>query len=131
MATPTAVNGQITDAITQTNVKVLGESPANALSNLYQIVSNSLATSIQNAAFGQQQTNMVHQATTSQGINLLYAMDTEAIADGSTKISRANIPDSAMDQILISMLAKHPVTKPELPQHLKAMLSQLAKSKSS
>ena len=27
MAIPTAVNGQITDAVTQTNVKVLGDAP--------------------------------------------------------------------------------------------------------
>jgi hypothetical protein len=28
MAYPTAVNGQITDAVTQTNVKITGENPA-------------------------------------------------------------------------------------------------------
>ena len=32
------VNGQITDAITQTNVKILGEAPAMAMGNLYQAV---------------------------------------------------------------------------------------------
>jgi hypothetical protein len=108
MSFPTAVNDQITDAVTQSNVKVLGESAAVALSNLYQAVSSSFANSIQNAAFAQQQSNLIHQATTTQGVNLIYAMDTEAVADGATKIARANIPESAITQILIkALMDKH------------------------
>lgn len=75
MATPTAVNDQITDAVTQANVKVLGDAPAMSMGNLYQIVSQSLGLSAQNAVFAQQQSNMVHQATTTQGVNLIYAVD--------------------------------------------------------
>ncbi|GAO98952.1 killing trait [Caedimonas varicaedens] len=109
MATQTAVNDQITDAITQTNVKTLGESPAVALSNLYQAVSNSFALGIQNATFAQQQSNMIHQTTTTQGVNLIYAVDTEAVADASTKISRAGIPDNTMNSVLIqSLMGKSP-----------------------
>ena len=36
MAMPTPVNGMITDAVTQTNVKVLGEAPAMAMGAIYQ-----------------------------------------------------------------------------------------------
>jgi len=36
MTFPTAVNDQITDAVTQANVKVLGDAPAQALSALVQ-----------------------------------------------------------------------------------------------
>ncbi len=36
MALPTPVNSQITDAVTQANVKVIADSPALSLSNLYQ-----------------------------------------------------------------------------------------------
>lgn len=39
MAFPTSVNNQITDAVTQTNTKVLGEAPAIALGNLYEATS--------------------------------------------------------------------------------------------
>ncbi len=46
---PTTVNGQVTDAVTQANVKVLAESPAMSLSNLYQTISQSLSLSAQNA----------------------------------------------------------------------------------
>ncbi len=42
MAFPSAVNGQITDAVTQANVKVVGEAPAMAIGNLYQTISNNV-----------------------------------------------------------------------------------------
>lgn len=42
MAFPTAVNDQITDAVTQANVKVVGESPAMAIGNLYQTISSNV-----------------------------------------------------------------------------------------
>ena len=78
MAEPTNVNGAITDAVTQANVKVLADSPAMSLSNLYQTVSQSLSLSVQNAVTMQQQSNIVHQATTTQGVNLLYTVGTAA-----------------------------------------------------
>ena len=37
MAYPTSVNSQITDAITQVNVKALGDAPAIAMGNLYRL----------------------------------------------------------------------------------------------
>ena len=36
MALPTPVNGQITDAVTQSNVKVVAEAPAMAMGAIYQ-----------------------------------------------------------------------------------------------
>ena len=36
MAFPTAVNSQITDAVTQANVKVLADAPAMAMGAIYQ-----------------------------------------------------------------------------------------------
>ncbi|MBP0022109.1 MAG: RebB family R body protein, partial [Cyanobacteria bacterium SBLK] len=71
MSEPQAVNSAITDAVTQTNVKVLAESPALSLSNLYQTISQSLSLSAQNAVTSQQQTNILHQTTTTQGVSLL------------------------------------------------------------
>jgi hypothetical protein len=92
MALPTPVNSQITDSVTQANVKVLADSPAMALGNLYQIISSSLGMSAQNAVSAQQQSNIVHQAATTQGVNLIYAVDTEAVADATEKVSRSDIP---------------------------------------
>ena len=35
---------------------------------------------------------MIHQATTTQGVSLIYSVDTEAVADATEKVSRADIP---------------------------------------
>ncbi|BAE68419.1 conserved hypothetical protein [Xanthomonas oryzae pv. oryzae MAFF 311018] len=37
MTFPTAVNPQITDAVTQTNVKVIGKAPAVAMGSIYRL----------------------------------------------------------------------------------------------
>lgn len=99
MALDTAVNSQITDSVTQSNVKVLAESPALSLSNLYQVVSQSLGLSAQNAVFAQQHSNMTHQAITTQGVNLIYSIDTEAVGDVTAKISQAGLPLSMVDML--------------------------------
>ena len=84
-----SVSGQITDAVTQVNVKVLAESPAMSLSNLFQTISQSLSLSAQNAVTSQQQTNIVHQATTTQGVSLLYSVDTSSLAEATGEIYRS------------------------------------------
>lgn len=104
MVYPTAVNNQITDAVTQVNVTNLAASGTNAVSNLLQVASSSLANSVQNATFGQQQANTLHQATTSQGVTLLYAVDTEAVADATEKVARADTPSSTVTTLLLSSL---------------------------
>ena len=92
MADPT-VSTQITDAVTQANVKVLGDSPAMSLSNLYQTISQSLSLSGQNAVTSQQQSNIIHQTTTTQGVSLLYSMGAATTASASGKTLRADTPD--------------------------------------
>jgi len=70
----TPVSPQITDAITQTNVKVLGESPAMAMGSLYQTLGNSVAMAAANAVYSQQQSNILHQTATTQGVALLLSL---------------------------------------------------------
>ncbi len=45
-----SVNPQITDAVTQTNVKVLGEGPAEAVAMSVQAVAHGTALEVENAA---------------------------------------------------------------------------------
>lgn len=73
MAEPTAVNSQITDAVTQANVKVVGEAPAIAMGNVYQTAAHSLGLMFENAVNAQAQQNILAQAATTQGIMLLYS----------------------------------------------------------
>lgn len=76
MAFPTAVNDQITDSVTQANVKVLGDAPAMSMGNLFQATSQALANAAHNATSAQQQTGVTAQAATTMGVTTLYSIDT-------------------------------------------------------
>ncbi|ADZ91956.1 RebB family R body protein [Marinomonas mediterranea] len=76
MAFPTAVNDQITDSVTQANVKVLGDAPALSMGNLFQATSQALANAAHNATSAQQQTGVTAQAATTMGVTTLYSIDT-------------------------------------------------------
>jgi hypothetical protein len=76
MAFPTSVNDQITDSVTQANVKVLGDAPAVALGNLYQATAQALANAAHNATNGQQQSYVTAQAATTMGVTTLLSIDT-------------------------------------------------------
>ncbi len=70
------VNEQITDAVTQSNVKVVAESPAMALSNVYQSAAHSTGIMFENAVNTQNQQNILGQAATTQGVIQIYSLDT-------------------------------------------------------
>ncbi len=86
MAFPTAVNSQITDSVSEVNTKVLGDSPAMAMGNLFMATSQALANAAHNAASAQQQTNVTAQASTTTGVTTLYSIDTASDAVGTTQI---------------------------------------------
>jgi hypothetical protein len=86
------VNGQITDAVTQANVKVLGDAPALALGHIYQALAHSTGLSFQNAVTAQQQLNMAAQAATVQGVNLLYSLVTAADGVATSKVNMSDLP---------------------------------------
>ncbi|WP_068085832.1 RebB family R body protein [Polycladidibacter stylochi] len=62
------VNSQITDAVTQTNVKVVAESPSQAIASLYQVVSHATGLAVQNATQNQQAMNQISTAVVSKGV---------------------------------------------------------------
>ncbi|MDN3692074.1 RebB family R body protein [Chryseobacterium tructae] len=82
----TTVNEQITDAVTQSNVKVVAESPAMALSNVYQSAAHSTGIMFENAVNSQNQQNILTQAATTQGISQIYTLDTIADAVSIAKV---------------------------------------------
>jgi hypothetical protein len=71
MAIPTPVNGQITDAITQSNVTTLGSSPGAALANLTNVAAQAFGLMMENAVTAQQTLNMVAQAATAKQITTI------------------------------------------------------------
>ncbi|MCC2522314.1 RebB family R body protein [Vibrio coralliilyticus] len=76
MAFPTAVNDQVTDSVTQANVKVLGDAPAMSMGNLFQATSQALGNAAHNATMAQQQAAITAQAATTMGVTTLYSIDT-------------------------------------------------------
>jgi hypothetical protein len=76
----TVVNEQITDAVTQSNVKVVAEAPAMALGNVYQTAAHSTGIMFENAVNNQNQQNILGQAATTQGVMQIYSLDTIADA---------------------------------------------------
>ncbi|NQY34408.1 MAG: RebB family R body protein [Alteromonadaceae bacterium] len=79
MAFPTAVNDQITDSVTQANVKVLGDAPAMSMGNLFQATSQALSNAAHNATSAQQQMAVTAQAATTMGVTTLYSIDTATV----------------------------------------------------
>ncbi len=94
MANDTPLNGQITDSITQANTKVLGEAPAQALGSLYQSSAHTLGMTMQNAVSGQQNGCMSGLASATQGVSMLYAIDTAEEGVAAAKINASDLPQS-------------------------------------
>ena len=96
MAIPTPVNGQITDSVTQANVKVLGDAPAMAMGAIYQSLSHSTGILYENATSSQQQLAIAAQAATNQGVIQVYSVDTMAGAVAAAKLAQSDVPDNML-----------------------------------
>ncbi len=96
MAIPTPVNGQITDAVTQSNVKVLGDAPAMAMGAIYQSLAHSTGILYENATSSQQQLAIAAQAATNQGVIQVYSLDTMAAAVATSKVAQSDVPDTLL-----------------------------------
>ncbi len=71
MAADTPVNSQITDAITQTNVKVLGEAPAQSMALVYQTMAHSISLAMQNSMQSQGALQQIGNAVTSSACRMI------------------------------------------------------------
>ena len=103
MADPTLVNGQITDAVTQTNVKVLADAPAQALATVYQTMAQAVGLGMQNATAAQQQMNTINQAVTTQCANLIMTMDTAASGRATLQLLTGNSLATQLAQLLATL----------------------------
>ena len=71
MAADTPVNSQVTDAVTQTNVKVLGEAPAQSMALVYQSMARSISLAMQNAQQAQGGLQQIGNAVTSSAVTMI------------------------------------------------------------
>ncbi|HZX29886.1 MAG TPA: RebB family R body protein [Rhodocyclaceae bacterium] len=62
MAFPTALNDQITDAVSQSGVQVLGDAPPMAMGALYQAAAHSLGILFENTVQQQQNASILANA---------------------------------------------------------------------
>ena len=109
MAFPTAVNSQITDAVTQSNVKVIGEAPALAMGSIYQSLAHSTGILYANAVAAQQQMNTLAQAATNQGVIQIYSIDTTTTGGATDKVAQTGVSDN-LTSLLTVLNAMSPAT---------------------
>ncbi len=100
MAIPTAVNGQITDSVTQANVKVLGDAPAMAMGSIFQSLAHSTGILYENAVGSQQQLAIAAQASTNQGVIQIYSIDTMAGAVATGKIANSDTASTMLSLVM-------------------------------
>jgi hypothetical protein len=110
---PTLVNGQITDAVTQANVAVLGTAPAQALATDYQTLAQSVGLGMQNAVASQKNLATIASSVTTQAANLLLTIpvahgvrsSNEILSDGAaassaSAVRKASALRAALDLLL-------------------------------
>ncbi|MBL4709535.1 MAG: RebB family R body protein [Flavobacteriales bacterium] len=121
MAFPTAINSQITDAITQVNTKVLGDAPATAMGNFMIATSQALSNAAHNATSGQQQASITAQAATTQGITTLFSIDTASTGVATQSIFQAkrSVPEATEGSTIDKT---HTVTKDTVIGHIRSKL---------
>lgn len=91
MAEPTPVNGQITDAVTQTNITAIGNAAAQALATLQQSVAFSMSLAMQNAVSHQQAMNALSLALVAQASG--RSLDANAQNQLNGLLERVNAAD--------------------------------------
>jgi hypothetical protein len=106
MAIPTAVNGQITDAVTQSSLAVLGNAPAMAMGTVYQSMSHSLGLMFQNSVQAQQHAAISSQAATNQGVIQIYSAPTMASATATGKLARSDVSDLLLALLVVLAASK-------------------------
>ncbi len=99
MALPTAVNGQITDAVTQANTEVLGASPAMGMGAMYQSLGHSTGILFENAVGSQQQLSIAGQSATNQGVIQVYSVNTMAGAVATNKIANSDTSETMLSLV--------------------------------
>jgi hypothetical protein len=101
MAIPTLVNGQITDAVTQSNVSVLSAAPSMAMGSIYQSAAHSTGLMYQNAVMQQQQTAIAAQAAANQGVIQIYSANTMAGAAATSKVAQSDTTTDILTLLIV------------------------------
>ena len=85
MVDETRVNAQITDAVTQTNVKVVAEAPAQSMAMVYQAMAHSISLAMENAMQAQGGLQQIGNAVTSSGVRMIFDAANGGSSDSGPK----------------------------------------------
>ena len=96
---------EITDAVTATNASTSSKAPDIALGSIYHAVAHALGEAVQNAVNTQQQSYILAQAATTQGVMQLLSIDT-----ASSTVAPNGGKTSAAAQALAATTAPEPVS---------------------
>jgi len=99
MTDETYVNSQVTDAVAQTSMQVLGEAPAEAMAMHYQQMAHTIGLALQNTVAQQQHSYTIHNAITLAASRQLITTDPLAAA----KASQALIEGSATTENIAAL----------------------------
>jgi len=99
MTEETYVNSQVTDAVAQTSMKVLGDAPAEAVGILYQQMAHSIGLALQNVIAQQQHSYTIHNAITLAASRQLLTVDPLAAAKASQEL----MADSSITENLAAL----------------------------
>jgi hypothetical protein len=105
MADTTLVNGQVTDSVTQANVKVLGDAPAMALGTNYQAMGHSVGLAMQNAVAAQQHMSTIGATVTTQAVNLIFSVPVATSVRGTNTVFSGNAVGDTLVQLKAALQA--------------------------
>lgn len=105
MAYPTSVNSQITDAVTQQNLMVLGAASSVAMGSIYQSAAHSTAIVFENAVQAQRQAAICAQASANQGVMQIYSTGGAVAAAATTRIAGHTASSSTIETALVLLVA--------------------------
>ncbi len=111
MADPTSVNSQVTDSVTQSNVKVVGEAAAHSIGTMYQTLAHAISLSMQNSVSAQQQAQSQDRAATAQEVNHITGSSAEVAKQLNGVLSEGTLSGQLMTLITSLALGKQVSSK--------------------
>ncbi|MGO1119704.1 RebB family R body protein [Rhodovibrionaceae bacterium A322] len=105
MATPTALNDQITDSVAQSALVVMGTNPTVSLAAMTQSFAHSTSLLYESAVANFQQLSTAGQAATNQGVIQIYSVSSMAGAVATGRIARAAVPSAMTSRTLAELVA--------------------------
>ena len=101
MAIPTPVNGQISDAVSQAGLSVLGSAPAMAMGAIFQSLGHSTGILYQNSVQAQKMAAISAQAATNLGVIQLYSVNSMAAAAATSRMARSDTPNWLLTLLVV------------------------------